>query len=64
MRHYVIFTIIIFGGLWAFDMYSFDGRNSQAVWRDASSAWQHAGDLGRNFSDDVQRWLNKTMSRH
>ena len=64
MRYYVIFTVIIFGGLWAFDAYSFDGRNSRAAWQDASSAWQQATDLGKNFTDEVRRRLNEAMSGH
>ncbi len=64
MRYYVIFTVIILGGLWAFDVYSLDGRNNRAAWQDASSAWQQASDLGRNFTDEVQRRLNKAMSGH
>jgi hypothetical protein len=62
MRHYVILTVVIFGGLLAFDAYKFGGRNRQAAWEDISSVWQQAGDLGRNFSDEVQRRLNAAMS--
>ncbi len=68
MRHYVILTVVIFGGLWAVDVYKFDGRNSQAAWQAArrmpGEAWQHAGDLGRNFTYQVQRQLNEAMSGH
>ena len=67
-RHYVILTVVIFGGLWAFDVYKCDGRNSQAawqaVWRMPSYIWQQGGDLGRNFADQVQRQLNAAMSGH
>ena len=62
MRHYIILTVLIFGGLLAFDSYKFDGRNRQAAWEDVSSVWQQAGDLGRNFSDEVQRRLDAAMS--
>ncbi len=68
MRHYVILTVVIFGGLWAVDVYKFDGRNSQAAWQAAwrmpAEAWQLAGDLGRNFTYEVQRQLNAAMSGH
>ena len=37
MRHYVILTVVIFGGLWSVDLFKFDGRNSQAVWQ---AAWR------------------------
>ena len=68
MRHYVILTVVIFGGLWSVDLFKFDGRNSQAawqaVWRMPSYVWQQGGDLGRNFTDQVQRQLNTAMSGH
>ena len=63
-RHYVILTVVIFGGLWAFDVYKCDSRNSQAAWRMPSYIWQQGGDLGRNFTDQVQRQLNAAMSGH
>jgi hypothetical protein len=60
-RHYVILTVVIFGGLWAVDVYKFDGRNSQAAWQAAwrmpGDLWQHARYLGQNFTDQVQRQL-------
>ena len=49
MRHYVILTVVIFGGLLAFDAYKFDGRNRHAAWQDVSSAWQQAGHPGKFF---------------
>jgi len=68
MRHYVILTVVIFGGLWSVDLFKFDGRNSQAVWQAAwrmpGSVWQQAGYFGRNFTDQVQRQLNAAMSGH
>ena len=68
MRHYVILTVVIFGGLWAFDLYKCHGRNSQAVWQAAwrmpASAWEQADHLGRNFTDQVQRQVNAAMSGH
>jgi hypothetical protein len=68
MRHYVILTVVIFGGLWAVDVYKFDGRNSQAAWQAAwrmpGEAWRHADDLGRNFTYEVQRQVNAAMSGH
>jgi len=67
-RHYVILTVVILGGLWAFDVYKCDGRNSQAAWQAArqlpSSAWQQASYLGQNFTDSVQRQLNAAMPGH
>jgi hypothetical protein len=68
MRHYAILTAVIFGGLWAFDVYKCDGCNSQAAWQAAwrmpGYVWQHASDLGQNFADQVQRQLNAAMSGH
>ncbi len=68
MRHYVILTVVIFGGLWAVDLYKFDGRNSQAArqaaWHVPGYLWQQAGYFGRNFTDEVQRQLNTAMSGH
>ena len=42
MRHYVILTVVIFGGLWSVDLYKFDGRNSQAA---RQTAWHMPGYL-------------------
>ena len=69
MRHYVILTVVIFGGLWAVDLYKFDGRNSQAATAGRLAdarlpVWQQAGHFGRNFTDQVQRQLNTAMSGH
>jgi hypothetical protein len=68
MRHYVILTVVIFGGLGVFDLYKSDGRKSQAVWQAAwrmpAFAWQQADHLGRNFTHEVQRQLNAAMSGH
>ncbi len=67
-RHYVILTVVIFSGLWAVDVYKFDGRNSQAawqaVWRMPGNVREQAVYLGRNFTDQVQRQLNAAMSGH
>ena len=64
MRHYIILTVVIFCGLWAFDMYKCDGRNSQAAWRMPGSVWQQAGYLGRNFTDRLQSQLYAATSGH
>jgi hypothetical protein len=57
MRYYVILTIITISVLWAFDAYQYKGRYRAAF-------WQETNDLGRNFSHEVQRLLDKAMSGH
>lgn len=57
MRYYVILTIISISVLWAFDAYQYKGRYRAAFWQETS-------DLGRNYSHEVQRLLDKAMSGH
>ena len=54
MRNFFIFIFAI-GAFWAFDVYAFDGRYSQAVWQEAQSQ-------GRQFRYNVDRLLDKAMS--
>jgi hypothetical protein len=55
MRDYVILTVAVFGALWAFDAYRYDGRYSQAVWEQASEE-------GRNFSNSIHRAVDMAMA--
>jgi hypothetical protein len=55
MRDYVILTVVILGGFWAFDIYKFDGRHTANI-------WQQATDAGRDFSRAVQGALDRAMS--
>jgi hypothetical protein len=55
MRDYIILTVAVFGVLWAFDTYKFDGRYSQAV-------WQRTSEEGRNFSYVVHHAVDNAMA--
>jgi hypothetical protein len=53
MRGFIILAIVVCI-LWALDAYAFNGRYSQAVWKDAS-------DQGQIFSDGIQNWLKQAL---
>jgi hypothetical protein len=55
MRDYIILTVAVFGAIWAFDAYRFDGRYSQALWKQTS-------DEGRNLSNSIHRAVNLAIS--
>jgi hypothetical protein len=37
MREFVIFFVVVFGGLWAFDVYALGGRYSHPIWQPLSN---------------------------
>jgi hypothetical protein len=55
MRDYVILTVAVFGALWAFDAYRFDGHFSQAVWKQTSEE-------GQNFSNAIHHVVDRAMA--
>jgi hypothetical protein len=55
MRSYLIFTVVIFGALWMFDRYKYDGRYSEA-------AWQQTIAEGAIFTDSMNRAVARAMS--
>jgi len=57
MRGLIMLAVIAFGVIWAFDAYEYDGRYSHA-------AWQQANAEGQNFSQEVKRWVDRTLSGH
>jgi hypothetical protein len=55
MRDYIILTVAVFGALWAFDAYRYDGRYSHAVWKQTSEE-------SRNFGSVMHHAVDKAMS--
>jgi hypothetical protein len=55
MRDYIIITVFSLGVLWALDAYEYDGRYSNGIWRQTVQE-------GQDFSDQVQRRINRAFS--
>jgi hypothetical protein len=57
MRSFLIFIFLIGGSLWMLDAHLFDGRYSNAVWREAQAQSQQ-------ITYEVRRLLDKVTLGH
>ena len=55
MRNFLIMTIFATALAGAFDAAVYNGRYSGEVWQDVKSQ-------GRDFHDQIQRWLDRALS--
>ena len=56
MRNFLVLMIITIGLAGVFDAIAYKGRYRDEVWQDFKSQ-------GRDFSSEIQRWLDKALSR-